>query len=233
MSSSGTQSVGRHSKPELALLSSETDEDGSRKLAWVNSICLMFLIAGIAGTRLAKMRDPALAPMQEAVPAILEPAPPPPVTQDQQRQEERPEEKPQAPQVVVVTPDAPSIQFSVPTVGNLVSPNPIAATPPLEPMQAPAPLHALPMRIETTGGGGERPAPPYPQIALQQGQQGSVTLSIRADGAGHALDAETKQSSGSSVLDRSAIDYVKKHWLLPRGHPGQVYETQIRYRLER
>ena len=37
---------------------------------------------------------------------------------------------------------------------------------------------------ESTGQGGERPAPPYPQMAQQFGQQGTVELLLTADEAG-------------------------------------------------
>jgi protein TonB len=161
----------------------------------------------------------------------MEPLPPPPPTTTEERQQEPSEnEKPDTPQVVVVTPDAPNINFAVPTIGNLVVPSSIASPPPLNPMRAPAPLKQLPTALNTTGSGGERPQPPYPKIASEQGQQGSVILRLSADEAGNITSVEVKQSSGYPILDRSAVDFVRRHWTVPRG--VRLAEVPINYRLK-
>ena len=64
--------------------------DPDRKLAWVNSICILFLLIGIAGSRPASIRIKPLPPMEEASAAIVEPLPPPPQAQpDQQNRSSR------------------------------------------------------------------------------------------------------------------------------------------------
>jgi protein TonB len=219
-------------KSELARVSLHaTERDGSRKLAWVNSICILILLIGILGSRLGKAASRPLPPLEVAVPAIVEPAPPLPQTPTQEQREEPSEnEKLDTPQVVVVTPEAPNINFAVPTIGNLVVPSAIANAPPLRPMQAPAPLKQEPTVLETTGGGGERPKPPYPQIALEQGQQGAVVLVLSADEAGNIVSVEVKESSRFPILDRSAVDFVKRRWRVPRG--VRLAEVPINYRLK-
>jgi len=219
-------------KSELARVSLHaTDRDRSRKLAWVNSICILFLFIGIVGSKPARVSLKPLPPLEQAVPAIVEPLPPPPQTTTEERQQEPSEnEKPNTPQVVVVTPDAPNINFAVPTIGNLVVPSAIAKAPPLHPMQAPAPLKQEPTVLETTGSGGERPKPPYPQIALEQGQEGAVVLVLSADEAGNIVSVEVKQSSRFPILDRSAVDFVKRRWRAPRG--VRLAEVPINYRLK-
>ena len=76
-------------------------------------------------------------------------------------------------------------------------------------------MRNLPAVLNTTGSGGERPQPPYPKIALEQGQQGSVTLRMTVDDAGLIQTIEVAQSSGFPVLDHSALEFVKRHWTVP------------------
>jgi protein TonB len=220
-------------KSDLARFSlARPAEEGSRKLAWVNSICILFLLIGILGDKSGAIENRHPPPLQEIVPAIVEPVPQPPQTSPEPQPQEPSDQKPEAPQVVVVTPEVPSISFAVPTIGNVVVPNALAKPPPLNPLQPVAPLKARPQTLDTTGGGGERPQPPYPRIALEQGQQGTVTLLLTADEAGNIVSAEVKGSSGSPILDRAALDYVRRHWLLPRGAGSRMFETSIIYRLQ-
>jgi len=205
-----------------------------RRLAWVNSICTLILLIGIFGAKSATTSIRPLPPIQEANAVIVEPLPaPPPTPIERQQQEQNEQEKSDAPQVVVVTPDVPSISFSVPTIGNLVVPNAVAVAPPPAPLQTVAPLRREPKVINSTGAGGERPQPPYPTIALEQGQQGSVVLLLSVDDTGVVKGIELKESSGSSILDRSALDFVKRHWVVPPGQEGaRTYEATINYRLK-
>src|ERR1039458_1599890 len=69
------------------------EADPDRKLAWVNSVCILFLLIGIVGSRPASIRIKPLPPLEEVNAAIVEPLPPPPQVQsDQQKQEQRSEE---------------------------------------------------------------------------------------------------------------------------------------------
>jgi protein TonB len=121
----------------------------------------------------------------------------------------------------------------VPTIGNLLVPNAVAAAPPLRPLNPVASLRNVPTVLDTTGNGGERPQPPYPKIALESGQQGSVLLQMTVDDSGLIQDIEIKQSSGSGILDRSALDFVKRHWIVPPGKGSRLYEATIIYQLKR
>ncbi len=207
-------------------------EDLNRKLAWVNSICALVLLIGLSGSRPGRMRIPSLPPLQEAVAAIVEPLPPPPqATKEAQSQDQTDQERSDTPQVVVVTLPTPAISFSVPTIGNIVAPVALSKAPPLNPMLAATPLRKQPVTLNTTGAGGERSQPPYPKIALDLGQQGTVTLLIGTDESGVITSIEVKNSSGFPILDRSAMDYVKRHWLLPAGPDRRFFETSIIYRL--
>ena len=217
----------------IGLHAVEVDPD--RKLAWVNSVCILFLLIGIVGSRPASIRIKPLPPVEEANATIVEPLPPPPQVQsDQHKQEQQnDQEQPDTPQVVVVTLDTPAINFSVPTIGNLLVANAIAKAPPVAPMkQQVAPLHNLPTVLNTTGNAGERPQPPYPKIALEQAQQGSVMLRMTVDDAGLIKTIEVAQSSGFPVLDHSALEFVKRHWTVPPGKGARIYEATINYKLQ-
>jgi protein TonB len=203
------------------------------ELAWVNSICIFFLLIGLVGAKPAAISRQPPPALVEVVPAILEPTPPPPATEEPQPRNEAEQDKQDTPRVVVVTQESPSINFAVPTIGNLVAPSSIAQAPPLAPMKPVAPLRSRPTAITTTGNGGERPAPPYPKIAVEQGEQGSVTMSITVDDAGNISQVELKESSGSALLDRTALEYVKKHWIIPPTGGSRHYQSTITFQLRR
>jgi protein TonB len=224
-------------KDDLARLClPEANRDPDRVLAWVNSICLLFLVIGIMGVKPAQISILSVPSLQEVVPVIVEQAPPPPqvIKPDTEDKEETDQQKPDIPQVVVVTLETPAINFSVPTIGTLVVPNAIAAVPPLKPLAPPTAVQnrpSLPSSVNTTGTGGERPQPAYPKIALDEAEQGTVTLVMTADEEGNILSVELKASSGYPILDRSTLDFVRHHWHLPTGPGKRLYQTSITYRL--
>ena len=55
---------------------------------------------------------------------------------------------------------------------------------------------------------------------------------IGGDAAGNVVSVDVKQSSGFPVLDRSAVEFIKRHWRLPVGVGSQIFETQIIYKLQ-
>jgi len=211
-----------------------TDRDPNRKLAWVNSICILFFLIGVFGSKPASIRIRPLAPVEEVTAAVVEPLPPPPQARSEQKApEQNNQEQVDTPQVVVVTPEAPSINFSVPTIGNLVVPNAVAQAPPVSALNQVAPLRTQPTVLNTTGSSGDRPQPPYPKIALAQGQEGSVTLRMAVDDAGLIGTIDIVQSSGFPVLDRSAMDFVNRHWTVPPEKGTRIYEAVINYKLQK
>ncbi|MDB6015616.1 MAG: hypothetical protein JWR19_105 [Pedosphaera sp.] len=218
-------------KSELAKLCLPAGRDNDRKLAWVNSICILFLLIGVLGAKSPDTRLKALPQMEEPIPVIIEPTPPPASQDEPRKEEETPPEQKETPQVVVVTPETPAINFAVPTVGNLVVPLGIAKAPPLKPMAPIEPARSVPTTLNNTGNGGDRPAPPYPKIALEQGQEGSVVLALTVDDGGVIVEIQVKESSGSGVLDRSALEFVKRHWIIPPGNRTRVYEAPITFKL--
>lgn len=225
---------GYHLKSDLARLCLPRPEGHpERMLAWVNSICLLFLIVAVSGVRPKLPMPKAVPPLDQPVPIILQPVAPPPQQAEQPSQNESTDDKAPAPRVVVVTPDSPAINFSVPTIGNVVVPNAIAAAPPPAPLKAAAPrvVHNEPKSIGSTGEGGDRPQPPYPEMALKFNQQGTVVLLLTVDDSGLVQSVNIKETSGSSILDRSTVEFVRRHWIVPPGKTGRLFEASISYQI--
>jgi protein TonB len=221
----------RELKDELARLCLPlANRDPNRKLAWMNSICILFLLIGVFGAAPAMMSIKTVPPIEEIMPVAIET---PPQTVTPTRNENQDEhQKPSAPNVVVVVPNAPNISFSVPTIGNLVAPAAMAQAPPLNPMEHVEPMTQL-AQISNTGSGGSRPAPPYPQIAADAGEQGTVMVQMTAGSDGRVASLQITHSSGFPILDRATEDFIRRHWTLPSGgSTNQVFETSILYQFQ-
>jgi protein TonB len=220
-------------KDELARLClPAARRDPNRRLAWMNSICILFLLIGILGAKRASVLARPLPPVEEALTAVLVPiAPPPPESSsDTAPKEQTDSRQPDTPQVVVVVPDAPNISFSVPTIGNLLAPSALAQAPPITSLKAPAPLRAAPIVLHNTGAGGERPAPGYPRVLQDQGEQGSITVLLSSDADGKVSSLKLEHSSGFQLLDQFAMDFIRRRWTLPE--TNQLFEVTINYKLE-
>ena len=218
--------AGYELKNELARLClPQANRDVNLKFAWANSVCILFLLIGILGARRGVIAIKPAPPIQEIVPVILAPITLPP--QETTAQKPADEIKSDAPQIVVAIPQSPNVSFSVPTIGALAVPSNLAVAPPLEPLRTASQIGSL----NSTGAGGERPEPPYPKIALESGQQGTVVLTLTGDDSGHVVSVDTKTSSGSPVLDRATVDFIKRHWRLPTDSRTRLFETSITYKL--
>ena len=215
-------------KDELARLSlPSASRDANQKLAWVNSVCILFLVIGIVGAKRGLIAIKPVPPIEEVIPVVVEPLALPPQETTEQKQNHD-EDKQDEPRIAVAIPPAPNISFSVPTIGSLVVPANLASAPPLKPLRTAVQIGS----VSSTGTGGERPQPPYPQIALEEGEQGTVRLMLGGDAAGNVISVDVKESSGFPVLDRSSVEYIKRHWRLPTGAGSQLFETQIIYKLQ-
>jgi protein TonB len=157
---------------------------------------------------------------------ILAPVTLPP--QETTEQKPADEEKSDTPRVAVVIPQSPSITFSVPTIGSLMVPASLATAPPLEPLRTANVINT----VSSTGAGGERPQPPYPKIALEEGQQGTILLMLGGDAAGNVVSVDVKEASGFQLLDRATVEFIKSHWHLPAGSGSQLFQTRITYKIQ-
>jgi protein TonB len=228
---------GRQLKSQLARMCLPAPHaHNERHLAWTNSVCLLFLIIGLVGFRPAPPPLIIVKHLEEPAPVVIE-APPPPPSVTELKPEDVAQQQPDAapPPVVIVAPPSPAITFAVPTPGGtLVAPKMYSVTPPAPVSHETAPPPQQPNKpslLESTGQGGDRPAPPYPPMAEQLGQQGTVELLLTADEAGLIVSAEVKVSSGSSILDRSSVEFVKRHWTVSQGARGRLFQARINYKL--
>lgn len=213
-------SLARYSLPSA-------DTDGSLLLAWLNSICILFLIIGIVGARRGIISINTLPPIRQVVPVVVIPVTLPPQKTVPQKKEQ-PQNPNVQPRVFVALPNAPNINFSVPTIGTLVGSAALASAPPLNPTAAPAQIAA----IGNTGSSGERPQPPYPQLALDSGEQGTVVLLLGDDDAGNVTSIDVRVSSGFPFLDQATVAFIKNHWHLPTNTATRLFQTSITYKLQ-
>jgi len=209
-------------KDELARLCLSTARrEPERKLAWVNSICILFLLIGILGARQGVIAIKPVPPVREEVPVVVQPAVLPPQAVAPKPEQAQPSNQPR---VLVALPNAPNVNFGVPTAGTLVTDAALASAPQV------AALHIG--SLSNTGAGGERPEPPYPPIALQTGEQGTVVLVLSGDDEGNVISVVVKESSGFPVLDRATVDFIKRHWRLPTDSGTRLFQTSITYQLQ-
>ncbi len=208
------------------------ERDAYRRLAWVNSLCLLFLLIGVFGAQ-NKLPVPKHAPpIEQPVPVVVEPLPPPaPVPKPVERPNE--EEKPKPQPSVAVTLDTPAIHFAVPTIGTLVVPLSAAPTPPAADLPKTDPVCHAPITVASTGAAGDRPKPPFPQMALQMGQQGTVVLLFTVDDVGAVTSISVNEPSGSAILDRASLDWVKRKWIQPPVNGGHLFKVSFTYRLDK
>ena len=81
------------------------------------------------------------------------------------------------------------------------------------------------------------PIPPYPEAAKRRGVEGTVILSVAVDKTGVANLVEIEKSSGSRILDETAIKTVKRWKFKPATFAGvpvdSTAEVPITFRLTR
>jgi TonB family protein len=219
---------------DLARFCLEPDRaESNRRLAWINSICLVYLIIGVLGLRPPPLEVSRRVSLEEAVPTIIEPVVNPLQQVSPDSGPEAAASEPSASDVIAVTLDSPAVAFSVPTVGNLLVPSSMAQAPPAHPMQGAVPLNTTKIEIiNTTGTGGRRPAPPYPYDSMMHKEQGTVVLLIEVDQSGRPSSVTVKEPSGYSRLDRTSAEWVKRYWFFGPGAAGRLYESPIVFQLQ-
>jgi protein TonB len=201
-------------------------KDSYRTLAWVDSICLLFLLVGLIGLKPPKVIHKPLSEVVDIVPAVFTPPEEPPKPEPEAKpEEETPQDAPtEAPQVVTVVAvaDSPSVAFSVPVQGAVaIAQEARLATPP-PPVNQPPP-RAVQFN-PTSGGGGVFPEPRYPPIALRNHYQGTVVIEFVVDESGKLRSVKVQKSSGYPVLDEEALGTITNRWRFPAGRPGYFFK---------
>lgn len=203
-------------------------KDSYRTLAWVNSICFLFLVVGLVGLKTPRVIQRPVSEISEPVPVVFtQPDEPPKTEPELKPEDEPPQDTPtEAPQVatVVAVADPTSVAFAVPVEGAVaIAPAAHLATPPPSANQAPPAPRAVPFN-PSTAGAGSFPDPHYPTIAMRNHYQGTVIVEFVVDQAGRLSSVKVQKSSGYPVLDEEALDTVKNRWRFTAGKPGYFYK---------
>lgn len=198
-------------------------KDSYRTLAWVNSICALFLLVGLVGLKAPRVIVRPLSEVSELVPVIWTPPEeqPKPTTEMQPDDTEpQPTDTPtEVPQVVTVVAaaDPSAVAFAVPVPGAVsIAPMAHLATPPPPVINAPPPK---PTTFNPHAGGSEGvfPDPEYPSLALRNQYQGTVIIEIMVEESGAISSVKVFKSSGFTILDDAALRVVQNRWRFPPG----------------
>ena len=193
-------------------------QDTNRRLAWVNSICALFLAIGLVGLKPPGIVVRQLSNPDDIVPVIF--------NQPEEAQPNEPEPKPDdatpdptqlepTPVVAtVVAANTPAFAFAVPVKGpTILAPARFAAPPPVGGGQD------APRITRFNPGAGDRstPQPDYPRLALQRGYEGKVVVNFTVAPSGEISRVELAQSSGFSLLDDAATNVIHNRWRFAPG----------------
>jgi protein TonB len=86
---------------------------------------------------------------------------------------------------------------------------------------------AGPIGARFNAGYLNNPAPPYPPRSRRLGEEGRVVLRVLVSQEGLAQQVELDTSSGSSRLDESALDTVRKWRFIPASRGGEAIESWV------
>jgi len=208
--------------------------DSYRGLAWVNSICALFLIIGLIGLNPPKIVVRELPPVNEIVPVVIQP-------EEQPEPETKPEtEKPpetedlitdQPVVATVVAANPANVAFALPVKGPVILAAAKFAAPPAHEIKATeGKVTRLASGDEDWAGKSDQPE--YPSLAQRRGYQGKVILEIGFDATGAVISVTVKNSSGYTMLDEAAVQKVKRdlHLRTPPGE-ARVFTKEFTFQL--
>jgi TonB family protein len=209
----------------------DSSRDANRRLAYVNSICFLFLVIGLIGFQQPKVVQKELPPLPEIVPVVYTPPEEQPKPEPQPQPDE-PEPQPQnvvdMPKIAtVVAADPSQVKFAIPVQGPVIFAPAQFAAPPATP---PKPTTRTVQKL-TDAVGGTRPNPPYPRSALEQRQEGTVIVVITVNPDGSIQAVEVKKSSGYFTLDRHVVNWIKEKFkFLPiETNEVRLYEKDFEF----
>lgn len=196
-----------------SVATSAASEDEWRPLAWVTSICMLFLVIGLLGLRARPLTERAPTQRIEVVPITFTPPPETP-KQIQPAIEDStfPQPTAFAPTTPVVAAAEPAqVAFPVPVQSPTVIVAPRFATPP--PVVQPRTAAPVATEFNTDSAvHGYFPKPKYPASELAAHHHGRVMLSIVVATDGKPQSVKIKESSGWPMLDGAAAEKARKDW---------------------
>lgn len=206
-------------------------KDETRKLAWTNSVCLLFVVVAIMGLRQPVFILREAAPPPEPMRAEILP----PVESEDKPREDPEEEEPEdvadelveAPVIVPVMVAAPeNVTFSVPIEGYIqLAPDArfVPPPPPVIPKAPPADNIPRPEFRAIRFGGKEfrkQPPPNYPDEFQRNRIGGTVEVLITVSTNGLPTKVDIGRSSGSPALDRHVSEFIRREWRAEAGNSG-------------
>lgn len=212
--------------------------DDTRKLAWANSISLMFVVVAFLGLRQPVFVIREVEPLPEPMKAEILPP-----VESEDKPQESPEEEPEdvaeemieAPVVApVLVAAAQDVTFSVPVEGFIAIAPDARYVPPPPPVipKAPPPdsLQRPEFRAIRFGGKEFRKQPPpnYPEEFQRNRIGGTVEALITVSTNGTPIKVEVGRSSGSPALDRHVCDFIRREWRAEAGE-GANYKIAITF----
>lgn len=212
-------------------------QDPHRRLAWVNSICCLFLIVGLFGLKPPPVHTKPLSDVPVMVPVVITaPEEQPPKLDAPPPETETPADiAPEQPVVAtVVAAETAAAAFAIPVSGPVIlAPARYAAPPPIITKTATDATKRTALVAAEADWGGKSDHPEYPLTALRKGRQGKVILEIYFDGAGTLLSVKVLKSSGDRDLDFAARDKVQRDLRLkhPTGAP-HIFTWEVNFQLE-
>jgi hypothetical protein len=220
----------------------QATRDPNRKFAYVNSLCLAFLVIGALGIKTPIFVQKPLPEIVEYVPVeILNPpveeAPPDQPTDAPPDTSLPPPDLPSDAPVVatVVAADASAVAFPVPVEGPVIlAPARFASAPPAittRPRVASAPVLAPVRFVPGANEQGSFPAPPYVSGTLRSGDSAVVELYLEVNERGSIVKCDVNKTCGSFELDRKTTQYVRYHWRFPSGEYRR-YTVEIQFNVK-
>lgn len=208
----------------------------ARRLAYVNSVCVLFLAIGLVGLKPPPIHVRTLPEPMEIVPVVYTPPEELPKVEPQIQEptDAEPTDEPaevDIPQLVtVVAANTPGVAFAVPVEGPVaIAQSPRFASPP-PPRQVVEPPKIIRFNPQAESG-GNFPHPTYPRAELLARKEGKLMLYVIVSTNGLPESVTIKDSSGVPGLDRHASQWVKNNWNWRPGGVRHFYvpiEFQIR-----
>lgn len=189
--------------------------------------------------------DPSPIIRSEASKAPPPPLPPslpprpvsqPPVSQPKAARTPSPAKAAAAPREPItppqVTPSEPAVSPTSDPAATVVPPetssSPLAGLAASSPAAlSPGPASSEPVWVEAHPRYDENPPPRYPRLAQQRGWEGEVRLRVWIAASGEVVEAEIRDSSGYSLLDRAALEAVRGWRFEPGRQGGVAVESQV------
>ena len=200
-----------------------------RPVIWMNAVCTAFLAVGVLGIRQSSNRLAEKPQISESafVPVeVFRPPPPLPETEPDRSSTPSAEEVnlPALPTLAVVAIDDPAkAAFAVPLLNVTAVTNRVefVALPPPHDVARKEKADTGPKRWEgaISNGviGGEFPRPDFPREAVIRHESGTVEVLVAVKEDGTIENAEIQSTSGSAILDRHALQFLKRKWRWPAG----------------